>query len=131
MKTVVLDTSALMRLYFGDGLLPDGLEEAIRAAGNGDAVLTAPDLLLVEIGSVLLKKERAGHLSRADADEILEAVRDLPIRFVSPAGLMDRALAIARAEVLSVYDALFLALSRELRAPLITADEKLRKRSRT
>ena len=51
MRAVVVDTSALIRLYVPDGPIPEGLEAAMGAAWRGEALLIAPDLLLAEVGS--------------------------------------------------------------------------------
>lgn len=125
MKHAVVDTSALVRLYVPDGPMPEGLEQAVEDAWRGDLVLAAPELLLAEVGQVLLKKERAGFVTRGDVDEILRCVAELPLELVGHAALLNDACALARSSLLSVYDGLFLALARRQRAPLLTCDEKL------
>ncbi len=125
MRGVVVDTSALIRLFVPDGPLPEGLEAAVDAAWRGDALLMAPDLLLAEIGQVLRKKERAGYLRKEESDEILAAVLALPIEVLPHRPLLADALDLARETNLTVYDALFLALAKGRGAALISADEQL------
>lgn len=125
MRAVVVDTSALVRLYVPDGPLPAGLEETVEAAWRGDAVLLAPELLLAEVGQVLRKKERTGFLSSEECDAILDAVLALPLETVCHRPLLEDALALARETELTVYDALFLALARGRGADLISADARL------
>ena len=125
MRAVVVDTSALVRLYVPDGPVPEGLEEALESAWRGDVLLLAPELLLAEVGQVLRKKERAGVLTREECDEILDAVLALPLEVLPHRPLLVDALALARETGLTVYDALFLVLARSRGADLISADMQL------
>ena len=127
MKVVVVDTSALLRLFIPDGPIPAGLEARVADAARHEAVLLAPTLIFVEATQVLLKKERAGYLSSDEADLIRDAILDMPIEPVSSRELIAEAHAhaVARASGLTAYDAMFLALARSRRAELITADQRL------
>jgi predicted nucleic acid-binding protein len=125
MRAVIVDTSALVRLYIPDGPVPDGLEGAVESAWRGDVVLLAPELLLAEVGQVLRKKERAGFMSREECDVVLDAILALPLETVPHRPLMADAMAVARETGLTVYDALFLALADGWGAKLISADERL------
>jgi predicted nucleic acid-binding protein len=125
MKNIVLDTSALIRLYVPDGPLPDGLEPAVSAAWGGEIILLAPELALAEAAQVLRKKEAAGGLTSSEADEILTAVLGLPIEFIRHHKLVADAVALARRHDVTVHDAVFLALAQKERAELITADDRL------
>jgi predicted nucleic acid-binding protein len=125
MKTAVLDTSALVRLYVPDGPLPEGTEDTIEAAIRAEIVLLVPELALAEAAQVLHKKALAGLLEASEADEVLAAILALPIEVVGHRDLIAAALRLARSTRLSVYDAVFLALARERRADLLSADEQL------
>lgn len=125
MKSIVVDTSALIRLYLPDGPLPEDLEEQVHAAWNGNTLLLAPDLILAEAGQVLWKKQQAGLIDMKETDEILDAIMEMPIEIVAHRKLLPTALQLARKFSVTVYDALFLALSRIMRAELITADQEL------
>ncbi len=127
MKSVVLDTSAIIRLYIPDGELPAGLAELLEQAVGGDVALMVPDLALAEIAQVLRKKERASFLTAAESDEILDAVLALPLDVIGHRELLPAALALARSRNLTVYDALFLALAEQRNAKLVTADERLKR----
>lgn len=50
---VVLDTSALLRLFIPDGELPEGVGECIAAAEQGAIGVLAPELILAEAGQVV------------------------------------------------------------------------------
>ncbi len=125
MKAWVLDTSALIRLYVPDGPVPEGVQEALEKAWAGDAALLVPELALAEAAQVLLKKERAGSLSPEEAEGILAEILVLPLEVVGHANLVGSAASLARRLELTVYDGLFLALSLEKGASLLTADEEL------
>lgn len=125
MKSIVADTSALMRLYLPDGPVPEGLEAWLQEAWNGGAVLLAPDLMLAEAGQVIWKKQKAGLIDPSEADEVLDAVLELPIELVPHRGLLAPATGLARRFDLTVYDALFLALVQQRGAELISADAEM------
>lgn len=130
-KSWVLDTSALIRFYIPDGPMPDDLENAVQQALQGDALLIVPELAFVELGQVLLKKERAGLISGEDADTIRRSNLSIPLEIHGHRNILEDAVNVARKSGLTVYDAMFLALSRKHHAPLITADDKLKKVSIT
>jgi len=119
----VLDTSALLRLYLADGLLPTSLEPAIQRGCTGDALLLVPDLCLLECASVLLKQVQRELLGVDECRALLADVLQLPLRPTSSSELATEALDQALVLSLSVYDASFLGVCcpYRLRAP-ITAE---------
>ena len=125
MKTVVVDTSALVRLFVPDGPLPRGLKEAFESALRGDAVLLVPELGLAEFTQVLLKKEQVGYLKPSETDEIMDDFLELPLETVRHHHILTDSLALTRKYSLTVYDAIFLCLTSKKNAELITADEAL------
>ena len=125
MRRVVLDTSAIIRLYVPDGAVPDGLAEDVDRAASGDVALLVPELALAEIGQVLKKKEEAGFLTSSECDEILDAVLGLPLDVVGHRDILRAAIDVSRDRSLTVYDALFLALALDRRAELTSADKRL------
>lgn len=127
MKIIVLDTSAIIRLYVPDGPLPDGLEGHITSAWRGETVLFAPESALAESVQVLWKKEQAGYLNSSEVNEILLSILELPIEIVGHYDLLPDAMLLARRHSLTIYESLFLALARKKRARLITSDQRLEK----
>lgn len=126
MKIVVVDTSALIRLYVPDGPIPDNLEEHILSALSAETTLLIPELALAEFAQVLWKKEQAGYLTSTEVDEIMSAFLDLPLETFGHYDILSEALSLARRYSLSVYDALFLALAGNRKAELVTADQRLK-----
>ena len=112
---VVVDCSALAGLLFHEEW------EALAAEKIHGRTLHAPFLLQIEIASVALKKHRKG-FSDIVTDALAQyADLDINLHQVEP----QDALALALRYKLSAYDATYLWLAAELKAPLATFDEKL------
>ena len=114
---LVVDCSVLAALLFNE---PQRGEAAEAMTGKA---LYAPGLIDHEVISVALKKLAGG------LDELVgEAIRDLEqIRLTRCATDQSAQLALAANEGLSAYDAAYLQLAVELKAPLATFDQKLGK----
>ena len=89
----------------------------------------APPLLLYEVASVILKSASAGILKLSDGIEALKAMRHLGLNIqITSWNYLAEILSIAAATKLTVYDAAYLHLSKKMKAKLITANSKLKKR---
>ena len=113
----VVDASAIAALLFAE---PEQAEVAARIA---DARLISPDLLSLEVANVCWKKCRR-HPDRRDAHLAafgLLARLQIEARRVEPGAV----LALAMATGLTVYDASYLWLSRQLGLELVTLDKQL------
>ena len=113
---VVVDCSVLAALLFAEPQADDA------AALLRQRAVHAPSLLPYELASVARKKQRAG----ASALEIDTALTDfaqqrIELHPVPPAAV----IALAAPHGLSTYDAAYLWLAAELRAPLLTFDQRL------
>lgn len=122
MIAYVLDASAWLRLFVPDGPLPDGLEDAVRRAEQGDALLSAPDLAWVEMAHALHRKRTTGWLTDQEFGEVWTDLRRLPVHPVPIQEDLEAAIELAQASGLSVYDACYAALAQRLGARLFTAD---------
>ena len=86
--------------------------------------LIAPDLLAVEVANALLMKHRRGELSASDCEDAITALPELvELKGSTPALLL--AFELARAYPVTIYDALYVALSRISGSRLVTADRRL------
>ena len=113
---VVADCSVLAALLFAEPQAEDA------AALLQQRAVHAPTLLPYELASVARKKQRAG----ATPVEIDTALTDFAEQRIElhPVPLAD-VIALAAQYGLSAYDAAYLWLAVELRAPLLTFDHRL------
>jgi predicted nucleic acid-binding protein len=115
---LVADASVLAPVVGDDG--PDG--HRFRSRLRGEAI-AGPDLLRLEVTSVLRRQLRAGRLTVDQATAAVNDVLDLPIRVFPTAPLLARAWDFR--DNLSVYDACYVALAEALDTLLLTADRRL------
>ncbi|HEX4107212.1 MAG TPA: type II toxin-antitoxin system VapC family toxin [Solirubrobacteraceae bacterium] len=114
---IVLDASAVL-----DGLLDAATHPGIAACLAGaDDPLAAPDLIDVEVLSVLRRWERRGEISAPRAKQAWQDLQALPIIRYPARALLDRAWKLRHN--LSAYDAQYVALAQALPARLLTSDE--------
>lgn len=121
----VLDTSAAIRLFVPDGPLAEGAEAALLEAGRGGPCVVAPQLLLIEAASVLLRKARRGELLDEEVQAMLGTLQELPVRWVEHGAHLAAACRLAQQHGLTAYDALYLAIAEHHGARLLTCDEAL------
>ncbi len=88
-----------------------------------DALLLAPELLDVEVFSVLRRAMFRGQLAEQRATKALEDLRDWPIVRLPHAALLEEAWRYRHN--VSAYDAFYAAAARLCDAPLLTADGPL------
>jgi predicted nucleic acid-binding protein len=117
---LVVDASVVAPLVADAG--PDG--DRCRAAMRGH-VLAAPDLLRVEVLSVVRRHVISGALTKRQADHAIDDLLALPVTLYPTTPLLRRCRAL-RANVTS-YDACYVALAETLDVALLTSDERLGK----
>lgn len=115
---LVVDASVIAPLIADDG--PDG--DVFRAAVRGQT-LAAPDLLRVEVLSVLRRHLASGDLTALQANNAVEDLVALPITLYPTAPLLRRCWEL-RSNVTS-YDACYVALAEALDVVLLTSDARL------
>jgi predicted nucleic acid-binding protein len=87
------------------------------------ADLHVPALCDVEVASALRRLLHRKVLSKTRAQEALEDYLDLPLTWHGHRILLPRCFALR--DVLSAYDATYVALAERLAAPLLTTDARL------
>lgn len=100
-------------------------------AGDGDQArsrlrgetLTAPELLDLEVASVLRRQVASGAMAARRAGLALVDLADLPLQRVPHRGLIDRCWQLR--DNVSIYDAAYVALAEAIGADLLTADGRL------
>jgi predicted nucleic acid-binding protein len=122
---VVVDASVAAMWY-----LPQRYSErAVSLLGSGHD-LVAPDLLRLEVGSALLRAVRRKELTRGEAGEVIRSLLPEAVRFLPPGEEVAAPFEIAERHGGSIYDAVYIALARALRAPISTDDAELARTAR-
>lgn len=119
MTEYVLDASVAVKL-----LVPEPHSDRAEALMRSGVPLHAPDLVVVEVASVLAKYSRRGLMEPLDAQVRLHQLHSFPVKLKPTTSLMYPALDIALETGRAVYDCCYLALAQLLKASFLTADEK-------
>jgi len=126
---IVVDASVVVKWVIPG----EPCEELARAVGekvvSGEVEAYAPHLLLYEVASAILKSIIIGAIKLSDGIEALEALEHIGIRVHTTRwGDLREILELAAATKLTIYDSVYLHLTRRLGARLITADSQLKQR---
>ncbi len=90
---------------------------------QGRYALIVPDLILYEVSNVLRNQKE---VKQGNVEKMIKLLFTYPFRITWPANiLLIKASQIAYSHNLSVYDAVYLALAKEIGCPFVTADKKL------
>lgn len=116
--TQVVDASVLVAALVDDG--EDGRWSEISISRDA---LIAPELLLVEASNILRRLERAGILSKLEANAAHSDLLRLDVELFPFAPFAERAWAL-RGNLTS-YDAWYVAVAERFECPLLTLDRKL------
>jgi predicted nucleic acid-binding protein len=115
---IVVDASVLS-VALGD----DGADGATARASLPDQTLVAPELIELEVVSVLRRRVRAGLMAPARAELTLTDLTEIPIRRASHRPLLFRCWELR--ETVTPYDAADIALAEILGIALLSADSRL------
>ncbi|MGH9115653.1 MAG: type II toxin-antitoxin system VapC family toxin [Acidimicrobiales bacterium] len=115
---IVVDASVLAAALGDDGA--DGGEARSRLGGEA---LAAPELIDLEVSSVLRRLLAAGRLPTRRAELALSDLLALPLRRVPHRPLMSRCWSLR--DNLTTYDAAYVALAEQLDVTLVTSDLRL------
>jgi predicted nucleic acid-binding protein len=124
MSRVVVDSSVVIKWFVPE---PHSAEarRILTDYQAGTLDLLAPDLLCAEIGNIVWKKQQFHGLAAPDAAQVLTSFQALTFTFTSAARLLGDAYHLAVTHQRTVYDSLYLALSRRENCPFVTADLRL------
>ncbi|MDA8282134.1 MAG: type II toxin-antitoxin system VapC family toxin [Actinomycetota bacterium] len=115
---IVVDASVLSPALADDGDDGDRARERLRGEH-----LSAPELVDLEVSSVLRRLVLVGRLPLRRAELAMSDLVALPLRRVSHRVLLARCWDLR--DNLSVYDASYVALAEQLETILVTADTRL------
>ena len=119
-ETLVVDASVAIKWFLPE---PDA-EPAVALLRAGHRLI-APDLLWIEVASVLWKVARRGSLTAEEAERMISDAAAFPVEIIDSGMLLTEALRIATATDRTVYDSLYVALAVRQDAVMVTADERL------
>jgi predicted nucleic acid-binding protein len=115
---IVVDASVLAPALADDGL--DGDRARARLRGE---VLTAPEIIDLEVTSVLRRAAMGGRLPERRAGLALNDLVELPLRRAAHRPLLHRCWELHH--TVTSYDAAYVALAEVLGVVLVTADARL------
>ncbi|PIG92863.1 type II toxin-antitoxin system VapC family toxin [Gloeocapsopsis sp. IPPAS B-1203] len=121
---LVIDSSVLAKWLF-----PEPLHSQARTVcqdwESSKVELIAPNLIFVEVGNIIWKKQRLGLITQEEATSSIFDLLDLEIPTVESQVILAEAYSLAERLDRTVYDALYLALAQVNSANMMTADLRL------
>lgn len=117
MTDYVIDASALVDLFVGTD--PDRQLRARAMTGDNGS----PELLDIEAAQTIRRLVRRGELTLDDGTAAVRQVQDAPITRVSHRALLSRIWELR--DMITAYDAAYIALAEQLDVPLLTCDSRL------
>ena len=121
----VVDASVGIKLFLAEDLSDAADRLFSQLTVSPPARLYVPDLFYVECANILWKYARRFGYPPENARQDVADLRTLALVTVSTADLLEPALELALAYEITVYDASYAALARQLGLPLVTADAPL------
>jgi predicted nucleic acid-binding protein len=124
MSDLVVDSSVVAKWVLPEQDSGSAQRLITEIAAVGDQLIVL-DLVFPEVANAIWKQYRRHLITLDEARGFVAALRTIPVRVEVATRLLDPAFEIAARYDRAVYDALFVALSRESSLPGITADESL------
>ncbi len=127
MTQFVIDASVAVKWFLpasGEPLADEALR-LLAGYADGRFQFAVPDLFWAECANILWKAVRQGRCSRKTAEEAILALKRRNLPTTPSTALLEEAFSIATTFDRTVYDSLYVALAIQLRANLVTADERL------
>jgi predicted nucleic acid-binding protein len=124
MSDVVVDSSVVAKWILPEPDSAQAQRLITEVALQGERMI-ALDLAFAEVANAIWKQHRRGLATLDEARQLLDDLLQSPLHVEPAMRLLQPALEIAATYDRAVYDALFVALSDDLRLPGVTADEPL------
>jgi predicted nucleic acid-binding protein len=123
----VVDASAALRVLLWEPGW-EAAEVVLRPADDrpGPAAVV-PDLFYLECGNTLRRSLLRRVLSETEVRERVREVLFLEFEVVPTRAVLERAFALAAEHRISFFDACYVAVAEQYRAPLVTADARLQR----
>lgn len=123
MVTRVLDTSVIAKWFFNEEGT-DRAEALLAELLEGSARVQVPSSMFYELANVVWTQRNKG-FSEQQARMVWAEVVTFPLSVTDWSELLPEALTFAIQHDVTVYDAVFVVLARQLGGDLVTADEAL------
>jgi len=124
LRRYIIDASVVAKWHFQEDL-SERAAALLLLARAGECEIAAPDLVVYEFGSIVLKKLRAGLVTFEDGADILSRLPLAPLGLLPAVEVIPSALELAEATGATFYDAVYLATAAATGATLVTADREL------
>lgn len=144
---MVVDASIVAGLLLDESGIESAMDAIAHEARGG---LVAPDLIAIEVASAVISSRNAvprarsgsksrpvrGSLAALPSGEVWRelmrrfALIDLSLEPMSVGTRLERAFGIAERARVSIYDAVYLSLAEEMRAPIATLDARMAEAAR-
>lgn len=122
---IILDSSAALRCSLPQ---TDNAErDSFRHVAKNNECFS-PVLFLSEITNAVWKEVRFRDLKKSLAENIILSISKMTSLRFEDVTTLTAAFEIAITNEHSVYDSIYIAMSREMNAPILTADKKLRRK---
>lgn len=95
-----------------------------RARVIADAVVSAPDLIFLEVFNAVRKRMLLGEVLPEQLDKVVPVLKGTLADVAATGGLIEEACWLSRDLSHPVYDCVYIAMARRLGMPLVTADER-------
>jgi predicted nucleic acid-binding protein len=124
MSDLVIDSCVVVKWILLKPDSPAAKRLIPQVTGTGGRLIVL-DLVFPEVANAIWKRQRRRLITSEDVSESLTFLEVLPVHVEPAMPLLETAFDIASKYDRSVYDALFVALARNLKLQGITADEPL------
>jgi predicted nucleic acid-binding protein len=120
----VIDTNICIKQFIADPLTPK-VNQLFDLLDDPVVEFFVPDLFYIECANVLWKYVRANLYTAQQVQADLSDLQALRFQVTSTKTLMSEAVKIGVDYGITAYDGCYVALSEQVRAPLLTLDERL------
>ena len=124
MSDLVVDSSVVAKWILPEADSAKAQQLIGQAAARGERLIVL-DLVFPEVANAIWKRHRQQLIDLSEARNLLTALVRSPVAVEPAVSLLASAFEIATKYDRAVYDALFVALTRQRNVPGITADEPL------
>ena len=124
-KIVVVDASVVLSWLLPDEKITSKSNDLYKQYVDGKVKLLAPNLLWYEVVNGIKSAVVRKRIDKKNGKEAIERFYELGLEFKNQSVFSKKVLEIALKYDLSIYDASYVALAKEVRSKLFTFDKKI------